>query len=111
MNMTELFDSLERGLKQAVAHADNTKKARTKKIMITELPTYTAKDIKAFRQKVELTQSTFAELMGISVKTVEAWESGRNNPNGSASRLLQLIEANPEVFMDELTIDNEAILH
>lgn len=27
MNMTELFDSLERGLKQAVAHADNTKKS------------------------------------------------------------------------------------
>ncbi|EUJ31726.1 helix-turn-helix domain-containing protein [Listeria cornellensis] len=79
--------------------------------MITELPTYTAKDIKAFRQKVELTQSAFAELMGISVKTVEAWESGRNNPNGSASRLLQLIEANPEVFMEELTIENKAILH
>lgn len=29
--MSELFDSLERGLKQAVAHANNTKKARTKK--------------------------------------------------------------------------------
>ncbi|EUJ39304.1 hypothetical protein PWEIH_07786 [Listeria weihenstephanensis FSL R9-0317] len=109
--MTELFDSLEKGLKQAIAHADNTKKARTKKILITELPTYSAKDIKGFRQKVELTQSAFAELMGISKKTVEAWENGRNSPNGSATRLLQIIDSNPEVLMDELTIENEAIVN
>ncbi|MBC1560110.1 type II toxin-antitoxin system MqsA family antitoxin [Listeria booriae] len=101
--MSELFDSLERGLKQAVAHANNTKKARTKKIVITELPKYTAAEIKGFRQKIELTQSAFAELLGISTKTVEAWESGRNNPNGSASRLLQLIDTNPEVLLQELT--------
>ena len=35
------------------------------------------------------------EFMGVSVKTVEAWESGRNQPIGSACRLLYLTKADP----------------
>ena len=33
--------------------------------------------------------------MGVSVKTVEAWEAGRNQPIGSACRLLDLTRTDP----------------
>jgi len=35
-----------------------------------------------------MTQAVFALFMGVSVKTVEAWESGRTHPTGPACRLI-----------------------
>lgn len=42
-----------------------------------------------------MTQVVFAKYMGVSVKTVEAWESGRNHPDGAASRLLSITQKDP----------------
>ena len=39
-----------------------------------------------------MTQKIFADYMGVSPKTVEAWESGINHPVGPACRLLSLLE-------------------
>ena len=39
----------------------------------------------------------FSEFMGVSVKTVEAWESGRNIPMGPASRVLDLLSEDKTV--------------
>ena len=33
--------------------------------------------------------------MGVSVKTVEAWEAGRKHPDGAACRLLYLTQKDP----------------
>lgn len=44
-----------------------------------------------------MTQVTFALFMGVSKKTVEAWESGRNMPDGPARRLLTVAQENPEI--------------
>ena len=41
--------------------------------------------------------------MGVSVKTVEAWEAGRNTPNGTACRMLAITKANP-AFPSEMKI-------
>ena len=39
-------------------------------------------------------QKAFASYMGVSDKTVEAWEAGTNHPSGAASRLLNMMEMN-----------------
>nr|MBQ4319592.1 helix-turn-helix domain-containing protein [Clostridia bacterium] len=44
-----------------------------------------------------LTQTIFAKYMGMSVKTVEAWESGRNHPNGTSCRIFALTRKDPEL--------------
>ena len=44
-----------------------------------------------------MSQRTFASYMGVSDKTVEAWESGRNIPNGPASRILSMLQADPNL--------------
>jgi putative transcriptional regulator len=43
-------------------------------------------------------QSTFASMIGVSVRTLEGWESGRRKPNGSARALLMVIQHNPEAY-------------
>ena len=43
------------------------------------------------RLELGLSQSVFADVLGVSKKTVEAWKSGRNVPSGAACRLLEVI--------------------
>ena len=52
-------------------------------------------EIKEIGNSTGLTQVLFAKYMGVSVKTVEAWEAGRNRPEGTACRLLTLTRKDP----------------
>jgi len=55
--------------------------------------------IKAARKHFRLTQIKFANLIGISSRTLESWESGCRNPCGPAAALLYLAETQPEAFI------------
>ena len=52
------------------------------------------------RTKLKLSQSAFAGLMGVSLRTVQDWEQGRRKPSGPAVALLRIAEQKPEVFME-----------
>jgi len=52
------------------------------------------------RSKLELSQSAFAGLLGVSMRTLQDWEQGRRNPQGPAIALLRIAEQHPEVFAD-----------
>jgi putative transcriptional regulator len=54
----------------------------------------------AARQKSGLSQSQFAELMGVSMRTLQEWEQGRRNPSGAAKTLLRVAESHPEVLRE-----------
>ncbi len=58
---------------------------------------YEACEIKEIRNSLGMTQAVFALFMGVSKKTVEAWESGRNMPDGPARRLLAMVQTDPEI--------------
>jgi transcriptional regulator with XRE-family HTH domain len=45
-----------------------------------------------------LSQSAFAGLMGVSLRTVQDWEQGGRKPSGPAIELLRIAEQKPEVF-------------
>lgn len=91
-----LYDDIKLGLEQAIQFEQGTLTARTTKLSIAPLPDFSAQDIKAIRSGTGMSQSMFAKYMGVSVKTVEAWESGRNHPDGAATRLLALTERRPD---------------
>ncbi len=61
-------------------------------ITIENVPFYTAEEIKQIRESMNITQKTFARVMGVSSKTVEAWESGRNIPQNIAHRFLSILK-------------------
>lgn len=66
---------------------------------------YEAKEIKDIRNALGMTQAVFATFMGVSKKTVEAWESGRNMPDGPARRLFAIIQAAPDIVVGCSTIE------
>ena len=51
------------------------------------------------RQRLKLSQSAFAGLMGVSLRTVQDWEQGRRKPSGPAVALLRIAEQKPDVFL------------
>lgn len=53
---------------------------------------------KTIRQKLNMSQSVFASLMGVSVRTLQDWEQGRREPQGPAVALLRIAEQHPDVF-------------
>jgi DNA-binding transcriptional regulator YiaG len=57
-------------------------------------------DVKGVREKQGLSQSDFALLYGLEVDTLKNWEQGRNDPDGPARILLQVIEQNPMAVID-----------
>lgn len=54
---------------------------------------------KVIRQRLKLSQSAFAGLMGVSLRTIQDWEQGRRKPSGPAVALLRIAEQKPDVFM------------
>lgn len=57
-------------------------------------------DVKGIRERYHLSQSQFAALLGISVKTLQNWEQGRRAPHGPARILLQVAAKHPEAVWD-----------
>jgi DNA-binding transcriptional regulator YiaG len=57
---------------------------------------FEAWQIVEIREKFHATQRRFAQMFGISVKTLRNWEQGRRKPVGPARALLRVAKANPE---------------
>lgn len=66
-------------------------KLKTTATEIAPLPVYDAKAVKALRFALGLSQTVFAQVLGVGKKTVEAWEAGRNVPSGAACRFLEVL--------------------
>ena len=56
--------------------------------------------IAATREAVGVSQSRFAALLGISVRTLQEWEQGRRSPTGAAKTLLRVAETHPEILRE-----------
>jgi len=91
---SELFEDIKQGLNEALAYSQGKTEVRVhrRKLQVAPLPKYNSEDIKKIREKLNLSQKTFAEVIGVSIKSVEAWEAGRSEANGSAQRILFIID-------------------
>ncbi len=91
-----VFDEIKMGLNEAIEYEKGNLKANTRTLSITPIEEFTANEIKDIRKNAGMTQMLFAKFLGVSLKTVEAWEAGRNHPNGTACRLLALTKRDPQ---------------
>jgi len=64
--------------------------------------TFDAPDIKAIRQKTGLSQTQFANLIGVKVITLQNWEQKRHQPTGTAAALLTIVAHEPEAALRAL---------
>ena len=100
-------ENIIEGLDDAVAYKKGSKvRARLyKSAKVKPLPQYNAKKIKWIRNQVGVSQAVFAKILGVSVKTIEAWEAGTRVPLGIALRFLSVIEINPDFVYEYNFID------
>ena len=96
------FESLVEALEQAIAFKNgDTSMGRIRHVetpAIDPVQEFSKEKIKELRQKINLPQKYFAALVGVTPRTVEAWEVGTRKPTGTAKRLFQLMDADPNIF-------------
>jgi putative transcriptional regulator len=56
--------------------------------------------VSEIRARVGLSQSEFARLLGVSVRTLQEWEQGRRAPSGPARMLLTIAHKNPKLLLE-----------
>jgi len=91
----ELFEQLQESMKEAVAIAKG--EIPPSRVFTVALP-----DVKAVREKTGLSQSMFAAMIGVKVKTLQNWEQHRRQPTGAAAALLTIFDREPERAMKAL---------
>ena len=64
-----------------------------------------APDVRHIRSRFSASQSRFADIIGVSINTIQNWEQGRCVPTGPARVLLAVADRNPELLIK--TIDAE----
>ena len=96
INITRYRDNFSELIKcfkqQAIEYEKGTGKAKSRTFTIAPVKKYTNTEIKAIRNNSGMPQTVFANYMGVSKKTVEAWELGRTHPTGPAYRLIGILE-------------------
>ena len=93
-----VYEVIMNGLQEAIDYNKGKIEARSNVLSIDPVPKFEADDIKSIRTGLGMTQYIFAGAMGVSQKTVEAWEAGRNVPNGPASRMLSMLKSDPDLL-------------
>lgn len=76
--------------------------------MLDHLLSLTPARIKQIRAKYQLSQSKFAIILSISVRTLQNWEIGHRVPSSPAQSLLRVAEENPNVFLKRKKMSPEA---
>ncbi|MDR0886723.1 MAG: transcriptional regulator [Clostridiales Family XIII bacterium] len=98
MNNSTFAQRLINSARDAALHAQGMKKLRSSEIEIRPVTLFSANEIKELRNKLNVTQSVFGGIVGVSNKTVEAWGLGTRTPSTSALRVLDELDNNPEYF-------------
>lgn len=102
--MSALFDDLYEGLQEAISFEKGSGTAKSVTYMIMPVKEYSCEDIKRIRNAAGMTQKVFSNYMGVSPKTVEAWEKGRTHPKGPACRLLDVLDSGKEKELSFISI-------
>lgn len=92
------YGSIIKGLDEAIKINKNELKGRRQKIEVSPVQEFSHNEIKSVRLSLELTQNAFAQILGVSIKTVEAWEKGTNVPNGPARRVIGMLKDDPNLI-------------
>ena len=91
----KLFDELVESIEQA----GKIKKGLLKPSRVFK---YGPIEVKNIRSKLNISQSQFAMMIGVSKSTLQNWEQGRREPDGPAKALLRVVEKQPKAVLAAL---------
>ncbi|MGB6221220.1 NadS family protein [Haloferula sp.] len=86
-------------LRESIRQAGEVRRGRWKpsRVFKVEEP-----DPKVIRERLGLSQSRFAAIIGVSVRTLQNWEQGRRAPEGPARALLRVVDREPQAVLNAL---------
>jgi len=90
--MDKEVERFQKDLLESVRQMKAGKAARTTKVTLSP--------IAEARNRLGMSQSELAALMGVSPRTLQDWEQGRRKPTGAAQTLLRVAIAHPEALRD-----------
>ena len=91
----EIIDEGNQILTKGMGHL----RRRTREhLPLSPVKDYEPHEIKAIRENNQFSQAYFGEFLGVSLKTIQAWEAGTNKPTGTALRLFQILEQDPKAL-------------
>ncbi|MBX3671979.1 MAG: helix-turn-helix domain-containing protein [Burkholderiales bacterium] len=92
----EHFDQLVKGVREMKRHMAG-KPVRGVKVTELEEP-----DVRAIREAARISQSQFAKLIGVNLRTLQNWEQRRTRPTGPARALLKIVASDPKSAIEAL---------
>ena len=92
----EHFDQLVKGVREMKRHMAG-KPVRGVKVTELEEP-----DVRAIREAARISQSQFAKLIGVNLRTLQNWEQRRSRPTGPARALLKIVASDPKSAIEAL---------
>jgi len=92
----EHFDQLVKAVRQMNRHMAGkvVRGAKTTKLAET--------DVRAIREAAKISQSQFAKLIGVNLRTLQNWEQRRTRPSGPARVLLKIVASDPKSAIEAL---------
>jgi putative transcriptional regulator len=90
----EHFDQLVKGVKEMKRHIQESSAGKTVRgVVSAELP---VPDVRVIREAAHISQSQFAKLIGVNLRTLQNWEQHRTRPTGPARALLKIVASSPQ---------------
>lgn len=90
------FDQLVKGVREMKRHMAG-KPIRGARATVVDEP-----DVRAIRRAADISQSQFAKLIGVNLRTLQNWEQRRTRPTGPARALLKIVASNPKSALEAL---------
>lgn len=88
----EHFELLVKGVREMKRHMAG-KSVRGAKATKLSVP-----DVRTIREAAKISQSQFAKLIGVNLRTLQNWEQQRTQPTGPAKALLKIVASNPKAI-------------
>ena len=95
--MSRAADSIRKGLKEAIDYAQGRAPKSAYRVHVPEHV-----DVRAIRDKLGMTQQTFAARFGFSINTLRHWEHGDREPEGPTRAYLIVIQRAPDTVQRAL---------
>jgi len=91
--------SLFEGLVESIEQAGQIQRGHLKPSRVFK---FAPVEVQRIRNKLHVSQSQFAMMIGVSKSTLQNWEQGRREPEGPAKALLRVVDRNPKAVLEAL---------
>ncbi|EHG4046801.1 type II toxin-antitoxin system MqsA family antitoxin [Salmonella enterica] len=98
MTKRDIFSELMTGMQELKDHQNGKITLKTYRVSKRAPATIAPQELRAVREKLNLSQAVFAHYLHTGETTYQNWEQGRAKPNAQAVLLIRMVQKNPETL-------------